>query len=62
LLKDYIIEKTKDIGGDHGTKNKNKKGIFKNLMSDDSERYIVEYTYIDFEYMIIGEKIKHIDQ
>lgn len=31
-------------------------------MSDDSERYIVEYTYIDFEYMIIGEKIKHIDQ
>lgn len=32
------------------------------FVTDESERYIVEYTYIDFEYMILGEKIKKINQ
>ena len=36
------------------------KGNLKNLfVNTDNEKYIVEYTFIDFEYMIIGEKIKH---
>ena len=38
-----------------GKKRKKFQDLFVN---DESERYIVEYTYIDFEYMIIGLKIK----
>ena len=32
------------------------------FVTDESERYIVNYTFIDFEYMIIGLKIKDIDE
>ena len=37
----------------------NSKVVKNNFFKKETERYIVEYTYIDFEYMILGEKIKN---
>lgn len=59
FLKEHVIKNTNHTNEVSDGK---KRGKFKDLfVTDESERYIVEYTFIDFEYMIIGLKIKDIE-
>lgn len=57
-LTNYIIDKTGSNQDENGQKKSNLVHKMKLKDLKDKERYIVEYTFIDFEYMILGEKIK----
>jgi len=56
-IEDLLVEHVVKVMDD----SKKEKNQLKQSQIDKDEKYIVEYSFIDFEFLILGQKIVHYD-